>query len=317
MTSRHPLALVALAIAVASGTSVGARTPPVGVTTLTFTKTSVSNGRPRELETTVWYPAVPGTGTAETLGQRDARIRRGRFPLVIYSHGACGRPREATYLTMALARRGFVVAALRHPGNTAEDFPYCFSIEAVAEGYLNRVPDVQFVIDGMLAEAGDRASRFHRRLGPERIGMTGLSFGGFTTLLTAQLEPRVTAALSIVPGGSAALGPDDITIPTMVIGAEDDTVTGWAESVAAYERLAGPRYLVKLLGANHLSAVDDCFNHDLNVDLCDPDAISQEEAHRLILRYAVPFLERWVKGRKPAGRQAVRRVKGVVLETAR
>jgi predicted dienelactone hydrolase len=317
MTPRHPLVLLALAIAVASATPAGACTPAVGVTTLTFTKTSVSNGRPRTLETTVWYPAVCGTGTAETLGQRDAKIRRGRFPLLVFSHGACGRPREATYLTTALARRGFVVAAPRHPGNTAEDFPYCFSDEAVAEAFLNRVPDVQFVIDGMLAENDAGGSRFHRRLRPERIGMTGLSFGGFTTLLTAQLEPRVTAALALVPGGSAVLGPNDITIPTMVIGAEDDTITGWAEAVSAYERLAGPRYLVRLLGANHLSAVDDCFNHDLNVDLCDPEAISQEEAHRLILRYAVPFLERWVKGRKPAGRQVVRPVTGVELETAR
>jgi hypothetical protein len=38
---------------------------------------------------------------------------------------------------------------------------------------------------------------------------------------------------------------------------------GFAESQKAYERLAGPRFLVDILGGNHLSAVDDCFNHDL------------------------------------------------------
>src|SRR6185436_19323492 len=94
-----------------------ARHLPVGVSTLTFTKTSVTTGEPRALATVVWYPAVRKSGTSEALGLRDATPRRGKFPLVVFSHGTCGSPTEASYLTMAISSQGFVVAAPPHPGN--------------------------------------------------------------------------------------------------------------------------------------------------------------------------------------------------------
>jgi len=119
-----------------------------------------------------------------------------------------------------------------------------------------------------------------------------------------------------VPGGTAALvqGADhDITIPTMVIGAEHDTVVGYPESVNAFARLAGPRFLVELLAANHLSVVDDCFDHDLNLSLCVPTDVSQDDAHRLVLHYAVPFLRRYLTSARRTPRTLLHQVAGVVL----
>jgi predicted dienelactone hydrolase len=284
---------------------------PVGVTTITFTKTSVTTGAPRVLDTVVWYPAKPRTGTAEALGQRDAAIRPGKYPLVIFSHGNCGEPTEATYFTMALARLGFIVAAPPHVGDLASDGTACFA--AFGDSFLNRVPDVRFVLDGMLAQAGDRSSRFYRRIRSDKVAMSGLSFGGYTTLLAVQREPRFIAAFSLVPGGVEALDPGDISIPTLVIGAEHDAIVGFPESQKAYERLAGPRFLVEVLAANHLSSVDSCFNQQLNVSLCIPTDISQDDAHRLILHYALPFFRRYVRGVRSAGRVLVRPIPGVVL----
>jgi predicted dienelactone hydrolase len=284
---------------------------PVGVTTITFTKTSVTTGAPRVLDTVVWYPAKPRTGTAEALGQRDATIRPGKYPLVIFSHGNCGEPTEATYFTMALARLGFVVAAPPHVGNRASDGAACFT--AFGDSFLNRVPDVRFVLDGMLAQAGDRSSRFYRRIRTDKVAMSGLSFGGYTTLLAVQREPRFIAAFSLVPGGVEALDKTEISIPTLVIGAERDNIVGFPESSAASARLAGPRFLVEVLGANHLSAVDSCFSQQLGVSLCIPGDISQDDAHRLILHYALPFFRRYVRGQRAAGRVLVRPISGVVL----
>src|SRR5262249_54036005 len=102
----------------ADGTGPGRYT--VGVTSLTFTKDSVTTGAPRPLITTIWYPAVAGTGSDDPLGRRDADVFAKRFPLIVFSHGACGLPTEATYLTTALASRGFVVAAPAHLGNTKD-----------------------------------------------------------------------------------------------------------------------------------------------------------------------------------------------------
>jgi predicted dienelactone hydrolase len=119
-----------------------------------------------------------------------------------------------------------------------------------------------------------------------------------------------------VPGGTATLGNNQIAIPTLVIGAERDLVVGYAESERAYERLIGPRFLVEVLGANHLSAVDDCRNPILGTDFCVPEDIAQEEAHRLILHFAVPFFQHYLSGRPLAAHALAQPLPGVVLQAA-
>jgi predicted dienelactone hydrolase len=297
------IALCAASIGVAPRVASAARYR-VGVTTLTFTKTSVTKGTPRPLATLVWYPAAARGGTAEAHGFRDAPVRRGRFPLVIFSHGSCGSPDEATYLTMALASRGFVVAAPPHPGNTKADFPTCL-IAGFFDSLPNRVPDVRFVLDAMLAESESRTSRFARRIRSDAVGMSGLSYGGFTTLLTSQQEPRIKAALSLVPGGTAALREGNIPIPTMIIGSELDETVGFAESQSAYARIAGPRFLIDILGGTHLSVVDDCASY------CGD--LPQDTAHRLVLHYAVPFMRRYLARARAGGHALAREIEGVQL----
>jgi predicted dienelactone hydrolase len=310
------LAAVALAGIVCCAHGAAAKQLPIGVTTLTFTKTSVTTGQPRPLVTTIWYPAVKRTGTAETFGLRDAKAKRGRYPLIVFSHGTCGRPTEASYLTMALAREGAIVAAPAHVGNTTDDGLSCLNSDVFIDSLQNREPDVAFVIDSILAEAGTKTSRFARRIDDDTIGVTGLSFGGFTALRTAQLDPRIDVALVMVPGGSAAIG--TIAVPTMVIGSERDMVVFFRESEAAYAKLAGPRYLVELLAANHLSVVDACDQGLANLDLCVPADISQEEAHRLVLNYALPFFRRYLLSTKrpvlrAADKMLTTQIDGVVL----
>jgi predicted dienelactone hydrolase len=166
---------------------------------------------------------------------------------------------------------------------------------------------VQFTLDSMLALSADRTSPFGRRLRPDAIGMSGLSFGGFTALLATQREPRIRATLSLVPGGTNVLGPAPIAIPTMVIGAERDAIVGFAESERAFARLTGPRFLIEVLGANHLAAVDNCAGQ------CASQTVAQETAHRLILRYALPFFRRYLTNARSASRTLRREVGGVNL----
>ena len=283
----------------------------VGVTHLSLTKTSVTTGMPRALDPVVWYPAAVRRAPADGSPTQDAKVRKGRYPIIVFSHGSCGRPTEATYYTTALASRGFVVVAPTHVGDTADD-GLAACINDFLDSAVNRYPDVETTIDAMVATATDSSSRFAHHLRSDVIGMTGLSFGGFTTLQAAQNDSRLGAALSIVPGGTAALaqGADhDITIPTMVIGAERDKVVGYAESPLAYARLAGPRYLVKLLAANHLSVVDDCFAGNV----CVPGDITQDVAHMLVLHYAEPFFRRYLANAHRVERTLVKQVDGVEL----
>jgi predicted dienelactone hydrolase len=277
---------------------------PVGVITRVFTKPSVTTGAPRALETVIWYPAARGSGTPDALGLRDARVRRGRFPVILFSHGACGQNVAASYLMRALAADGFIVAAPSHPGHTKADGSSVCRANRI-DTYLNRVPDLQFVLDAMLALDADRRSPFGRRLRRDAVGVTGMSFGGFTTLLAAQRDPRVRAALSMVPGGIEALDPGDVHVPTMVIAAELDHSVGFAASEQAYARLAGSRYLVQLVGGDHLSVADDC------VPLCG--TLAQDDAHRLVVHYAVAFFRRHLAGSRSVRRRLARPLDGVVL----
>jgi predicted dienelactone hydrolase len=112
----------------------------------------------------VWYPA-------RGAGGEDAPVRRGRHPVIVFSHGSCGLPTESTYYTTALASRGFVVVAPTHPGNTADD-GLATCIGMFVDSALNRFPDVQTTIDAILAAASDSSSRGARRFRTDGVEIT-------------------------------------------------------------------------------------------------------------------------------------------------
>lgn len=96
---------------------------------------------------------------------------------------------------------------------------------------------------------------------PSRIGMSGWSFGGQTTLQFAARDPRVRAALALAPAGVEFVTADLplIEIPMMIIGAELDSFAPFGEqSRPAFESLRQPRYLVELLDTGHFAFADIC-----------------------------------------------------------
>ena len=272
----------------------------VGLTTETFTKNSVTTGDPRPLKTLIWYPAEPGTGTATGDVLTDADVKRGRWPVVLFSHGLCGIPNQSVFLTTVLASWGFVVAAPPHPGGQITDgFPGC--VGTLQDSFANRVADVQFVIDQLLAANQQAGSRFAKHLNPKRIGMSGHSFGGQTTMRVAAADARVRAALALAP----ALYGDNVkdlrvTIPTMIMTGDMDSLAPFdADAVPYYAECHGPRFLVKVLNTGHYAFSDICAaalfggGHD-----CDPGTLTQDQAHALVLQEGVPFLLRYLAGRR-------------------
>lgn len=166
--------------------------PPVhaGVTTRVFHPKEARDwrGGRHQLDVTVWYPA-PETAaeTPQWIGPPNAPLLSKssaapnaplipgprKLPLIVLSHGTGGSADQMAWLGTALARAGFIAAAVNHPGNNGSE-PY------TAQGFVlwwERAADLSDVITGMLAdeELGPRIDR-------DRIGAAGFSIGGYTVM---------------------------------------------------------------------------------------------------------------------------------------
>jgi predicted dienelactone hydrolase len=136
----------------------------------------------------VWYPAE-GSERAVTIGAPNqplfvaGHVAAGApwadlppRPLIVLSHGFGGVARQLTWLGSALARAGYVVAAVDHPGTEGRDG----ITPAGAYAPWERAGDVKLVLDSLLADP---------QLGPHidrgRIGVAGFSLGGWTAALLA------------------------------------------------------------------------------------------------------------------------------------
>ena len=182
------IVLLASVPAMARGT--GGAAYKVGMTLRKFTPSGDFHWRGSKehaLRVTVWYPAgadanevamaVPPAAPMWEAGRvavdaAPAAADRG-FPLVVMSHGTGGAAIQLAWLGTALARRGFVAAAVNHPGNSVED------VNTLAGFILRweRARDLRAVIDGMLAD-----KTMSKIVDAKRIGAAGFSLGGFTMM---------------------------------------------------------------------------------------------------------------------------------------
>ena len=78
---------------------------------------------------------------------------------MIFSHGYEGINKQSVDLMETLASHGFVVAAPEHVGNSQSVPGDTFDVAAA-----NRVPDVSFLIDTMIAKHRDATDPFAGRL---------------------------------------------------------------------------------------------------------------------------------------------------------
>jgi predicted dienelactone hydrolase len=212
----------------------------------------------------------------------------------MFSHGACGSPTQSTFLLPLIASYGYVVASVPHPGNTLAD-PGCSSQSSLYASAFERPPDIIFVTDELLAANADPLSPFFGSMDPDRIGMSGHSFGGFTTYLVTSLDARFKVAL--IMAGAVPQTVSSTTVPSMhMLGAVDELGLGGttnADRAEAYVQSASPKFLVEIADAGHFAFSDGC----LPGSECNPPVtLTQAESLELVLRWAVPFLQRYLKG---------------------
>ena len=149
-----------------------------------FQHLSIPDPKGPAVEIGVWYPTdVPPTRSyAELLPQdatNDAPVTGQRMPLVVISHGNGGSYAGHADTAIALAKAGFVAAALTHTGDNWRD-------QSRALAVADRPRQLKLLTDYMLT-----AWPGHGRVDPDKVGAFGFSSGGFTVLVAAGGVPNL------------------------------------------------------------------------------------------------------------------------------
>jgi dienelactone hydrolase len=225
------------------------RNLPVAFTTVALvdaSRATVSRGvvraRTRTLTTTVAAPAGPGP-----------------YPLVMFAHGFNLGPPAYRRLMEVVAAAGYVVAA--------PSFPLADAAVAGAAVDRGDIPyqsgDLAFVADELTRPPGRAGSPvppdLRRRIDGSRIGAVGHSDGADTVLDLGyhrdRFDPRVRAVVALSPDAVPTPGGPAQPVPLLLVHGTADPVAPFRESTALFDRLAVPRWLVALPGADHLGPV--------------------------------------------------------------
>ena len=130
-----------------------------------FSRLSLPDGDQPAIEAGAWAPVEATTALR---------------PLIVISHGNGGDFRSHHDTAMALAKAGFVVAALTHTGDNWRD-------QSRATDVVGRTRQLSVLIDYMTRDWSG-----HAGIDASRIGAFGFSAGGFTVLAAAGGDPDLS-----------------------------------------------------------------------------------------------------------------------------
>ena len=300
-----------------------------------------TNRADRELKTDVWYPVDASTEGREpsvypvtadiaitsdlAVDDPDPSVQKFRH-LLVFSHGFDALNTQSAPLMEVLASHGFIVVAPAHTGNTSSSDVLVSGEQAA----VDRVPDLRFIIDFMLARSRDEDDAFYQLIHPTRVGILGHQFGGAATVgmelgfAGAEADPRVVAILPVSPDvGIDSFSEEQlasVAIPTLLMGGSEDTVIPIEINERAFNAITGsqPVYRVDLVGAgqSHFTEVcalgDELIASGFGVDewpvigfaglvepynqTCTGNAFSIDDATRLQNLYSVAFFKTHLSG---------------------
>jgi predicted dienelactone hydrolase len=324
---------------------------PVGVTTTVFIDTKRVDAftkQPRTLVTEIWYPAanearrmpknkysdfIPGGVTPEiddlitrtykmnaaaidkaywNEAHRNAMVRKGRYPLVVFSHGNGGSRNQNTFWCDYLASHGYVVVSADHTGNARwtiiDGKPVVFQGAERANSAKDRPLDVSFLLDQMIKWDKGADKRFSGRIDTDHAAITGMSFGSFTAHWASDQDPRFKAVIAM---SGAPPSHTNLTIPSLrMLGTEDRTlgVPGNNAIRDNHAKHTGPSFLLELKNGGHYSFTD---MFKINKNFGDGvgagkrrvtnepfEFTSMETTYKIINSYSVAFLGYYLKGER-------------------
>jgi predicted dienelactone hydrolase len=147
-------------------------------------------------------PLTPFTFKGKAYREAKPMTGKGKFPLIVVSHGYVGSRYLMTYLTENLASKGYIVAAIDHTDSTFKD------ANAFQSTLLNRPKDIRFIINEMekIGAIGSK-NKLENLVDSNNTGIIGYSMGGYGVLNVggAGYSEAFTGFYTGMTGGSTSI----------------------------------------------------------------------------------------------------------------
>lgn len=298
----------------------------------------------RPMQALVFYPSSGEARPVRIEGYQtrvaeEAPVAMGQFPLLVISHGNTGSPMALHDLANGLARQGFVVVAVVHPGDNNRDHSRL--------GTLSNLYGRPLQISAAIT-----AARNDRLLAPYlndgKVGVIGYSAGGETALilsgarpdlerlrryceqrptdtdackthgvliadhseLAPRADPRVGAVMLMAPlslmfGRHALAG---VQVPALIYSGDNDQLLVLEHNADALARKlpVTPDYRL-LAGAGHFVFMAPCDDeqHQRMPVLCkDAEGVDRQYIHRSLRSETTAFFSQALGAPEPAERSA-------------
>jgi dienelactone hydrolase len=324
---------------------------PVGVTTVVLVdsnRTDTFTKENRMLVTEIWYPAaddarksaknkfsdfIPSTITPEieqvvqstykmsvsevdkafwNESIRNAPVRDGKYPLIIFSHGNGGNRHQNTFWCDFLASHGYIIASADHVGNANMTMlngkPITYQGSQRAASAMDRPKDMIFLVDQLTLFNNGADKRFANKLLLDAICASGMSFGAMSAVNVAALDSRFKCMIAM---SGASLTHTNLTVPSLWMLGEEDRTIGTLGNLlirSHHARHTGPSFLLELKDGGHYSFTDmfkinktfgDGVGPGKRRETKEPfEYLSMEKTYEIVNTYSLAFLDVYAKGQR-------------------
>lgn len=243
-------------------------------------ETYSKQGGARELTVEFWYPEHAA----------------GRFPLIVFSHGAFGTRRSNETLFRELASHGYVVCSIDHAYHCLYTTRENGTLLMMDGGYMSelrgenakedkensltlyqkwmgtRIADISFVVDTISLQTKESSQdKLFGLVDLQRIGIIGHSLGGSAALGVGRLRSDVDAVIALespflcdildVENGSFVFEREEYPVPVLNVYSDSSWthLAQWPQYAKNAQLLSGSdqdAYSLHMAGTGHLSLTD-------------------------------------------------------------
>ena len=224
------------------------------------------------------------------------------FPVVLFSHGLSAIRFQNYTLCEHLASHGFVIIAPDHYDNAIfaniPDHFLIFNPLSILTSEYERPRDVRFLVEQITRRSELDQDFLQGLVDPERIGLSGHSYGGLTCYLGAVRVPEIKSIAPINPALLKPMPPGFDTPILLLVGETDNVISRIFDSrvrtVEDFTRYTGDKAYIMLKNSGHYSATDACellppWLFPPSMTGCGGTMVESELANHILASYMTAF----------------------------